>query len=121
MNNQKREISRKKRHKRFTIRVAGTDKRPRLLIHRSLNNLFAQFIDDVSNKILFSVSTLEKDIKTKIPNSGNVKAADFFGQVVAKKAKEKGITKILFDRAGYLYHGRVKAFADSLRKGGLEF
>ncbi|MFA6349507.1 MAG: 50S ribosomal protein L18 [Candidatus Omnitrophota bacterium] len=121
MNNQKREISRKKRHKRFTVKVAGTAERPRLLVHRSLNNLWAHLIDDTASRVLLTVSTTEKEVKSKFSNSGNVKAADFFGQFVANKAKEKGISKIIFDRAGYLYHGRIKAFADSLRKGGVEF
>jgi large subunit ribosomal protein L18 len=121
MNNQKREISRKKRHKRFTVRVVGTTERPRLLVHRSLNNLSAHLIDDANNKVLLTVSTMEKDVKSKFPNAGNIKAADFFGQFVAQKAKDKGFSKVIFDRAGYLYHGRIKTFADSLRKGGLEF
>ena len=121
MNNQKREISRKKRHKRFTVRIHGTIERPRLLVHRSLNNLSAHLIDDTASKVLLTISTMEKEVKSKCPNCGNIKAADFFGQYVAKKVKDKGYSKIIFDRAGYLYHGRIKAFADSLRKGGLEF
>jgi len=99
----------------------GTPERPRLVIHRSLKNLSAQVIDDTVKKTIFSYSTLGKEIKEKFPSGGNIKAAEYFGQVFAQKAKEKGITRIIFDRAGYLYHGRVKIFADSLRKGGLEF
>ena len=94
---------------------------PRLIVHRSLNNISAQIVDDTQGKILFSFSTMDKDIKQKLPSAGNIKAAEFFGQALAQKAKEKGISKIIFDRAGYLYHGRIKAFADALRKGGLEF
>lgn len=90
-------------------------------MHRSLKNTYAQVIDDTKNKILFSLSTLDKEIKQRFNYTGNVKAAEFFGEVFARRAKEKGVTKIVFDRAGYLYHGRVKAFSEALRKGGLEF
>lgn len=117
----KKEISRLKRHRRIRLRMFGTKVAPRLVVHRSLNNLFAQVIDDANNKTLFAFSTLDKEIKEKFPAGGNIKSAEFFGEVFAKKAKEKAITKIIFDRAGYLYQGRIKAFADALRKGGLEF
>jgi len=90
-------------------------------VHRNLKNLSAQIIDDTKNKSLFSLSTLDKEIKQKFSQAGNVKAAEFFGEVFARRAKEKGISKIVFDRAGYLYHGRVGAFAEALRKGGMEF
>jgi large subunit ribosomal protein L18 len=99
----------------------GTETKPRLVVKRSLYNLAAQVVDDTTKKTLFSLSTMNKEVKSKFPSGGNVKAAEFFGQVFAQKAKEKGISRIIFDRAGYLYHGRVKAFADALRKGGLEF
>jgi large subunit ribosomal protein L18 len=101
--------------------MQGTDKAPRLVLHRSLKHLLAEVIDDAKNKTLFSLSTLDKEIRQKFPSSGNIKAAEFFGEVFSRRAKEKGINRIVFDRAGYLYHGRVKAFADALRKGGLEF
>ena len=91
------------------------------MMYRSLKNLCAQVIDDTKNRTIFSLSTSDKEIKQKLPTGGNVKAAQLFGEVFANKAKEKGITKIVFDRAGYLYHGRIKAFAEALRKGGLEF
>jgi len=99
----------------------GTGDVPRLMVHRSLKNFSAQIIDDANNKTLFSLSTLSKEIRQKLSSSGNVKAAALFGETFAGKVKEKGVTKIVFDCAGYLYHGRVKAFADALRKGGLEF
>jgi large subunit ribosomal protein L18 len=99
----------------------GTQEKPRLVIKRSLYNLSAQVIDDSTKKTLFSLSTMDKDVKAKFASGGNIKSAEYFGQVFAQKAKEKGISRIIFDRAGYLYHGRVKAFADSLRKQGLEF
>lgn len=117
----RKERLRAKRHNRIKMRMTGTSQKPRLLVHRSLNNLSAQVIDDTQKRTVFSFSTLDKEVKEKFPNSGNIKSAIFFGETFAKKAKEKGITKIIFDRAGYLYHGRIKAFADALRKGGLEF
>lgn len=117
----KKEESRLKRRRRIELKMHGTDKVPRLLLHRSLKNLSAQVIDDAGNKTLFSLSTLDKDVRQKFHSAGNIKAAEFFGEVFARRAKEKGITGIIFDRAGYLYHGRVKAFAEALRKGGLEF
>jgi len=94
---------------------------PRLVVQRSLKNLSAQVIDERKNKVLFSLSTQNKNIREKLSFAGNIKQAQFFGEVFAAQAKEKGITKIIFDRAGYLYHGRIKAFAEALRKGGLEF
>jgi large subunit ribosomal protein L18 len=117
----KKETSRAKRHTRIRLKMQGSSGRPRLVIRRSLRNIFAQLIDDTARKIIFSLSSLDKEMKQKSATSGNVKAAESFGLFFASKAKEKGIQKIIFDRAGYLYHGRVKAFADALRKGGLEF
>ncbi|HTZ10828.1 MAG TPA: 50S ribosomal protein L18 [Candidatus Margulisiibacteriota bacterium] len=118
----KKEILRNKRHRRIRQTMRGTPEKPRLVIRRSLKNLSAQVIDDSSNKILFSLSTFDKALKQKFTSSsGNIKSSAIFGEIFAQKAKEKGISKIIFDRAGYLYQGRVKSFADSLRKGGLEF
>jgi large subunit ribosomal protein L18 len=117
----KREISRAKRHQRIRLRIHGTPMMPRLIVHRSLKNISGQIIDDTSNKTIFSLSTQYSEVKEKFPCAGNIKAAVFFGEVFARKAKEKGIIKIVFDRAGYLYHGRIKAFADALRKAGLQF
>ncbi len=115
----KKELSRKKRHHRIRLSLSGTPEKPRLVIHRSLKNLNAQVIDDVSNSVIFSMSTQDKNLKEKFPNAGNIKAAEFFGQEFAKKIKEKGIVKVVFDRAGYLYHGRIKTFADNVKKGGI--
>jgi large subunit ribosomal protein L18 len=117
----RKEILRLKRHRRILLHIKPTKGRPRLVIRRSLKNVYAQIIDDVNNKVLFSLSTLNKELKPEIPNAGNVKAAQLFGERFAQKAKEKGFGRIVFDRAGYLYHGRIKAFADGLRKGGLDF
>lgn len=103
------------------MKMRGSLKKPRLILHRSLNNLSATVVDDTQDKVLFSFSTLNKEIKGKMPSFGNIKAAQVFGEMFAQKAKEKGISKIIFDRSGYLYHGRIKAFAEALRKQGLEF
>ena len=117
----RKEVLRKKRHLRIRQRLQGSPQRPRLVIKRSLMNFSAQIIDDISKKVLFSLSTANKDVKQKAPSGGNIKAAQVLGEIFALRAKEKGFSSIVFDRAGYLYHGRVKVFAESLRKGGLEF
>jgi large subunit ribosomal protein L18 len=117
----KRTLLRIKRHNRIRMRISGTSERPRLVIRRSLKNFHAQIVDDANNKILLSLSTIDKEIKEKSKSAGNIKASERLGEVLAKRAVEKGISTIVFDRAGYLYHGRVKAFAESLRKGGLKF
>lgn len=90
-------------------------------MHRSLKNLSAQIINDADKKIIFTLSTYAKDLRDKFSYGGNIKAAQAFGEIFASRAKEQGISKIIFDRAGYLYHGRIKAFAEALRKGGLKF
>ena len=109
------------RHERIRKGVSGSSERPRLCLHRSINNLQAQIIDDVSGKILLGKSTLAKDLKSKIKTGGNVQAATALGESLAAEAVKKGITKVCFDRGGYLYHGRIKAFAEAARKAGLEF
>ncbi len=109
------------RHQRIRKGMAGNAERPRLCLHRSINNLNAQIIDDVSGKIILGKSTLAKDVRAKIKTGGNVQAAAILGEAVASEAKKKGILKVCFDRGGYLYHGRIKAFADAARKAGLEF
>lgn len=103
------------------MRMRGTAERPRLVVKRSLRNLFVQAIDDSQGKIVFSYSTQDKDFKKQFARAGNLKASEAFGQAAAARAKAKGVNTIVFDRAGYLYHGRVKTFAEALRKGGLEF
>lgn len=109
------------RHERIRKNVVGTTERPRLCLHRSINNLQAQIIDDTSGSIIIGKSTLAKDIRSKIKTGGNINAASILGESLASEAKKKGITKVSFDRGGYLYHGRVKAFAEAARKAGLEF
>lgn len=117
----KKEELRLKRHKRLKMKMFGTQEKPRLVVHRSLKNISAQVLDDTSGKVLFSLSTKDKGLKQKFANAGNIKSSDAFGQLFAKEAKEKGYSKVIFDRAGYLYHGRIKSFAEALRKGGMEF
>ncbi len=117
----RKDVLRLKRHRRIRIRMYGTAEKPRLVVRRGLRSLSAQVVDDAQNQTKFSLSTLDKEIRQKFAQAGNIKAAEFFGEVFAKRAKEKGISKVVFDRAGYLYHGRIKAFAEALRKGGLEF
>jgi large subunit ribosomal protein L18 len=105
-------------HKRIRRKVAGTEQRPRLAIFRSVNHIYAQLIDDEKGNTVASAGSIEKDLSVK---GGNVEGAKRIGEKVAERAKEKGITKVVFDRGGYLYHGRVKALADAAREAGLEF
>ena len=109
------------RHDRIKKKVRGTTQKPRLCIHRSLNNLQAQIIDDTNGKVLFGKSTLAKDVRGKIKSGGNIVAAEILGAALAQEATKKGIKQVSFDRGGYIYHGRIKAFADAARKHGLEF
>ena len=109
------------RHQRIRKQIAGTADRLRLCVHRSLNNMHAQIIDDVQGKVLMGLSTSDKKLRSQIKSGGNIAAATILGESFAVKAKEKKIQKVCFDRGGYLYHGRVKAFAEAARKGGLEF
>ena len=113
----KRNQIRQRVHDRIRVKVQGTAERPRLNVYRSLNHIYAQVIDDAQGVTLVSASTVASKIKT----GGNVAAAKEVGKVVAERAKEKGIKKVVFDRGGYLYHGRVKALADAARDAGLEF
>ena len=120
----KKNINEKKRlyrHKRIRKKIAGTQERPRLCVHRSLKNLYAQIIDDDSGKVLFGMSTMKKELRDSLKNGGNIDAAMKLGEAFGAIAQEKGIKKVSFDRGGYLYHGRVKAFAEGARKAGMEF
>jgi large subunit ribosomal protein L18 len=110
-----------RRHKRIRKRVLGTTERPRLSVYRSLNHMYAQIIDDSDGNTLVAVSTLDKDFASEKGHKGNVGVAKKVGKSIAKKAIEKGLKKVVFDRGGYLYHGRVKALADGAREAGLEF
>jgi len=113
---------RERRHKIIRKKIIGTKERPRLSVRRSLNHLYAQLVDDLDGKTLVALSTVSPEIREKVnKNGGNVKAAAVLGTALAEACKNKGVTKVVFDRAGYLYHGRVKALAEAARKGGLEF
>lgn len=113
-----RELSRRKRHVRLRKKVVGLPERPRLAVFRSHKHLYAQLVDDVAGKTLLGWST--KDERLKLKTGGNLDAAKGLGTVIAEDAKKKGISKIVFDRGGYVYHGRVKALADAVREGGLQ-
>jgi large subunit ribosomal protein L18 len=113
-----RVISRGRVRERIRNKVAGTSQRPRLAVFKSLKHIYAQVIDDASGKTIVSASSRDKDSSTKGANAAAAKAV---GALIAKKAKDKGITRVVFDRGGYLYHGNVKALADAARENGLEF
>ena len=113
-------VARLKRHKRIRKKIAGTKERPRLSVYRSLKNIYAQLIDDENNTTLLTCSTQQKELKEKV-KANNINAAALLGELVAKGAKDKGIESVVFDRGGYLYHGRIKAVAEAARKGGLKF
>lgn len=110
---------RKKRHARVRAKLSGTSTRPRLNVFRSNKHIYAQIIDDMNGVTLASASTLDKDFN--LESSSNVEAAQKVGELVAKRAVEKGITDVIFDRGGYLYHGRIQALADAARENGLQF
>ena len=116
-----RQEIRAKKHMKIRKRFSGTAERPRLAVFRSNNHVYAQVIDDVAGKTLVSASTLEKDIKAELKNTDDIEAATKIGDVVAKRALEKGIKAVVFDRGGYIYHGKVEALAEAARKAGLEF
>lgn len=116
-----RNEARKKRHKRVRAKIHGTAERPRLNVYRSLNHIYAQIIDDDAGETLISASTLDEEVKGKVEKTCNVDAAKVVGEVVGKRALDKGIKNVVFDRSGYKYHGRVKALADAAREAGLNF
>ena len=112
---------REKKHKKIRNRFAGTAERPRLAVFRSNNHMYAQIIDDTVGNTLVSASTLQKDVKAELEKTNNVEAAAKLGEVIAKKALEKGITNVVFDRGGFIYQGKIKALADAAREAGLQF
>ena len=112
---------REKKHRRLRNRFSGTAERPRLAVFRSNNHMYAQIIDDTVGNTLVSASTLQKDVKAELEKTNNVDAAAYLGTVIAKKAMEKGITSVVFDRGGFIYHGKIKALADAAREAGLNF
>ena len=112
---------REKKHRRQRNRFSVTAERPRLAVFRSNNHMYAQIIDDTVGNTLVSACTLQKDVKAELEKTNNVDAAAYLGTVIAKKALEKGITTVVFDRGGFIYQGKVKALADAAREAGLEF
>lgn len=112
---------REKKHRRLRNHLAGTAERPRLAVFRSNNHMYAQIIDDTVGNTLVSASTLEKEIKAELEKTNNVDAAAYLGTVIAKRAIEKGIKEVVFDRGGFIYQGKVAALADAAREAGLEF
>ncbi len=110
-----------KKHRRIRNRISGTAQRPRLAVFRSNNHMYAQIIDDTAQHTLVSASTLQKDVNADLEKTNNVEAASRLGEVIAKRALDKGITTVVFDRGGFIYQGKVKALAEAAREAGLEF
>jgi len=116
-----RQELRQRRHQRVRKKISGTGQRPRLAVFRSEHHIYAQVIDDAQGHTLAAASTLDGSIKSDVKYGGNVDAAKRVGQLVAERAKEQGVQKVVFDRGGFAYHGRVAALADAAREAGLEF
>ncbi|HEX6039928.1 50S ribosomal protein L18 [Longimicrobium sp.] len=116
-----REQRRERRHRRVRAKVHGTSERPRLVVHRSINHVEGQVVDDVSGRTLVGLSTLDAGLREKRGEMNKTEASRAAGKALAEKARELGVTKVVFDRGGYVYHGRVKAFAEGAREGGLDF
>jgi len=110
-----------RKHERVRKKIAGTAERPRLNVYRSLNHIYAQIVDDTAGNTLAAASSLDAALKGTLKSGGNKEAAKAVGQLIARKALEKGVASVVFDRGGYLYHGRVKELAEGAREGGLEF
>lgn len=109
------------KHRKLRNRLSGTAECPRLAVFRSNNHMYAQIIDDTVGKTLVSASTLQKEVKAELEKTNNVDAAAYLGTVIAKRAIEKGINTVVFDRGGFIYQGKIKALADAAREAGLEF
>ncbi|MDD4111616.1 MAG: 50S ribosomal protein L18 [Herbinix sp.] len=112
---------RRNKHRKIRNRFTGTPERPRLAVFRSNDHIYAQVIDDVAGNTLVAASTLDKDVKAELEKTNDMAAAAHLGTVIAKKAIEKGISAVVFDRGGFIYHGKIKALADAARGAGLEF
>lgn len=121
MANASRKEARKRRHLRVRKKVVGTPERPRLAVFRSLHHIYAQVIDDTAGKTLISASTVEPDVRKDLKSTGNAEAANQIGKLLGERALAQGITQVVFDRGGNLYHGRVKALAEGAREAGLGF
>jgi len=116
-----KDATRRRIHVRIRTQLYGREQMPRLSVFRSINHIYAQIVDDTRGKTLVSASTRDKEVRTTVKTGGNVAAAKTVGQVLAKRAGAAGISRIVFDRGGYAYHGRVKALADAAREAGLKF
>ncbi len=121
INKKSRTVIREKKHRRLRNTLSGTAERPRLAVFRSNNHMYAQIIDDTVGNTLVAASTLDKEVAADLAKTNNVEAAAKLGTVIAKKAQDKGITTVVFDRGGFIYEGKVKALADAAREAGLEF
>ncbi|MEM7724832.1 MAG: 50S ribosomal protein L18 [Cyanobacteria bacterium P01_A01_bin.45] len=116
-----RRESKNRRHRRIRGKVGGSAERPRLAVFRSNQHIYAQVIDDTKHSTLVSASTVEPELKSKVSSGGNCEASSEVGKLIANRAKEKGISKVVFDRGGNIYHGRIKALAEAAREAGLDF
>jgi large subunit ribosomal protein L18 len=121
MTRKMKDAARARRQRRVRARVDGTPERPRLNIYRSLTNIYAQVIDDQAGRTLVSASTIDSDVRGQLEGKSKIEAARLVGKIVAERAKNAGIKTVVFDRAGYKYHGRVAALAEGAREAGLEF
>ena len=121
VNKKSRALVREKKHRRMRNHLSGTAERPRLAVFRSNNHMYAQIIDDTVGNTLVAASTLDKDVKAELEKTNNVDAAAYLGTVIAKRAIEKGIKEVVFDRGGFIYQGKVAALADAAREAGLKF
>ncbi len=117
----KSHLARRRRHRRIRRKLAGTAERPRLNVFRSLDNIFAQVIDDETGHTIVSASTIDKQLRGQMDGKSKKEQAQIVGKVIAERAQEVDVTEVVFDRGGYIYHGRVKALADGAREGGLKF
>ena len=116
-----RAAMREKKHMRIRNRFSGTAQRPRLAVFRSNNHMYAQIIDDTVGNTLVAACTVEKEVKAELKKTNDVEAAAYLGKVIAKRAMDKGITEVVFDRGGFLYHGKIEALAEAAREAGLVF
>jgi len=116
-----RKEGRLRRHGRLRNRVVGTAARPRLCVFRSLKHIYAQVVDDTSGQTVAAASTVESSLRASLKSTGNVEAARAVGKLIASRTREKGVEQVVFDRGGFLYHGRVKGLAEAAREGGLDF
>jgi large subunit ribosomal protein L18 len=121
MPNVSKDLSRQKRHRRLRRKLEGSSERPRLLVRRTLHHMYATVVDDAKGHTIVAASTREKDLADGLDSTTNIAAAEKIGAAIAAKAKQAGITQVVFDRGGLKYHGRVKALADAARQAGLEF